>query len=205
MRFILSTRRVLATIHRLVGEAVGGLVVLAQGMANVDVLDLRRQVLRLVMELAQLGVPDFVNTFHLANHQFGIADDSEVLNVVCNGVTQRREQSVVLGEIVRVMAEVLAQFGDLLAMRVVNDDTEAGRAGIASGSAVDVGGVGGGCVHALSLKEELSVVSSVLSKYKGRKFLQMNTPSEGKCRFLPPVGMTRGMELRKWSVAFSEN
>ena len=58
-------------------------------------------------------------------------------------VAQRRRKAAVLGVVVGAMAQILAKLRDFLALRIVNDNAEAGRAGIAPGSAVDVGGVGG--------------------------------------------------------------
>jgi hypothetical protein len=62
---------------------------------------------------------------------------------VLDGVAQHSEQALVFRVIVRVVAEVFAELGDLFAVRVVDDSSVSSSAGIVTGSAVDVGGVGG--------------------------------------------------------------
>src|SRR5271169_1716581 len=106
--------------------------------------DLRGQMLSFVVKLAQFRVPNLVDPLHLTNHEFGVADNFQGRNVVRNRIPQSGEKPVVLGVIISVVAEVLAEFGNFLALRIVDDESVAGRSGIAAGSSVDVGGVSGG-------------------------------------------------------------
>ena len=62
-----------------------------------------------------------------------------------DGVAQDRKQSLVLGVVVGALSEVLAEFGELVALGVLNDDAVSGRPWISAGAAVDVSGAGGGC------------------------------------------------------------
>ena len=106
--FSFSSRGAFAPVHGFVGEAVGVLVVFAESVADFYVLDLAGQVLGFVVELAQLGMAHLVDAFHLANHEFGITDDSQGLDLMRDGVAESGEKPVVLGVIVGVVAEVLA-------------------------------------------------------------------------------------------------
>src|SRR5450759_5123499 len=102
------------------------------------------QLLRLVVQLAEFGMPHLVDAFHLADHQSGIANYLERFDLVFGGVAEGGEESLILGVVVGPVAEVFAELGDRVAGGVVDGDTVAGGAGIAAGSAIDVGGVGGG-------------------------------------------------------------
>src|ERR1019366_1376959 len=84
-----------------------------------------------------------VDAFHLADHQFGIADYLERFDLVFGGVAEGGEESLVLGVVVGVVAEVFAELGDRVAGGVGDGDTVAGGAGIAAGSAIDVSSVRG--------------------------------------------------------------
>jgi hypothetical protein len=97
-----------------------------------------------VVELAEVGVADLVNAFHLANHEFGIADDFEGLDMVRDGVAESGQKPIVLGVVVGAVAEVLAELGDLYSAWILDYDAVAGGAGITAGAAIDVGRVRGG-------------------------------------------------------------
>src|SRR5580692_3984581 len=69
-----------ASIHSLVREPVGRLIVFAQGVANFKVLELPNQLLRLLIQLAQFRMTHLVDAFHLPHHQLGIANHLERLD-----------------------------------------------------------------------------------------------------------------------------
>ena len=117
---------------------------LAEGVTDFHVLDLAGQMLGFVVKLAEVGVAHLIDAFHLANHEFGIADDFEGLDVVCDGVAESGQKPIVLGVVVGAMAEVLAEFGDLFPAGILDYDAIAGGAGITAGAAIDVGGMRGG-------------------------------------------------------------
>ena len=64
-----------------------------------------------------------------------------------DSITERSQQSTVLRVVVGVMAEILAELGDLFPLWVVNYQAIAGGSGIAPGAAVDMRRVGMGDVH----------------------------------------------------------
>ncbi len=101
------------------------------------------QLLRFVVQLAQIRMPHFVDPFHLPHHQFGIANHLERFDLVFVGVAKGGEESLILGVIVGAAPKVFAQLGDRVAGGVLNGDTIAGGPGIATSSAVDVGCVSG--------------------------------------------------------------
>src|ERR1700694_1468114 len=85
-----------------------------------------------------------VDAFHLADHQFGIANHLERFDLILGGVAESGEESLILGVVIGVVSKVFAKLGDRMAGGVVDGNTIARRAGIAAGSAIDVGGMGGG-------------------------------------------------------------
>lgn len=159
VRLDLRPRGASSAIHRLIGETVGILIMFTKSMSDFDVLDLSGQTLCLVVKFAQFRMADLINALHLANHKLGIADDFERRYLMRDGITKGREQPVVLGIVVGLMAEILAELGNFFPLRIVNDKAVACRAGIAPGSAVDVGSVGGR-IHAESLMEKFPIASS---------------------------------------------
>src|ERR1019366_10708978 len=122
MRFGLAARRIPAAVHGFVGEAVGVLVVFTERVADFHVFDLGGQALGLVVKLPQLGMTHLIDALHLANHQFGIADDLERVDLVRDGGTKSGQESVVLGVVVGLVAEVLVKLGNRFSLRAVNDD-----------------------------------------------------------------------------------
>ena len=92
------------SIHSLIGQPVGGSIVLAQGMPNLEVLQPPHQLLRLIVELAQLGMPHLVDAFNLADHQFGIANHPECFDLVFVRVAEGGDESLILGVVVGVVS-----------------------------------------------------------------------------------------------------
>ncbi len=132
------------SIHSLVRQAVGGFVLLAHRVADFEVLQTPHELLRFVVQLAQIGIADLVDPFHLANHELGIADHFKRFDVVFGGVAEGGQKALILGIVVSAMAEIFAEFGDGMAGGILDGDAVTGGAGIAASSAIDVGGVGGG-------------------------------------------------------------
>src|ERR1700719_3318882 len=132
------------SIHSLVRQPISNLIVLAQRVADFEVLEPPDQLLRLLIQLAKFGMTHLVDTFHLADHQFGIADHLERSDLIFGGVAESGEESLIFGVVGGVVAKVFAEFGDWMSGRVVDSNTIAGRPRIAAGSPIDVGGVGSG-------------------------------------------------------------
>src|SRR5882762_3284284 len=112
-------------------------------MPDFEVLEAADQLLRLLVQLAKFGMTHLVDAFHLADHQFGIANYLERFDLVFGGVAESGEESLILGVVVGAMAEVFAKLGDRVARGVVDGNTITGRSGIAAGSTIDVRGVRG--------------------------------------------------------------
>jgi hypothetical protein len=62
--------------------------VFAQRVPDFEVLEPADQLLRLVVQLAQFRMTHLLDAFHLPDHQFGIADHLERLDLVFGGVAQ---------------------------------------------------------------------------------------------------------------------
>jgi hypothetical protein len=117
--------------------------VFAQRVPNFEVLETSDQLLRLLVQLAQFGMTHFVDAFHLPDHEFGIANHLERLDLIFGGVAESGEESLILGVVVGVVSKVFTKLGNRVAGGVVDGNTVSGGTGIAAGSAIDVGGVRG--------------------------------------------------------------
>ena len=126
-------------IHGLVGEAVGVLVFVAEGVGDLEGFESGDAVSGLLPEGAEVRGVDFVLALDLLHHEFGVGDDAEAGVVVVEGVLEAGEEAGVLGEVVGSYAEELAEFSQQIALVVLDDGSVAGRTGVAAGSAVAVG------------------------------------------------------------------
>src|SRR5277367_1804416 len=131
------------SIHSLVRQAVGSLVVFAQGMANFEVLEPPNQLLRLLIQLAQFRMPHFVNALHLPHHQLRIANHLQRRDLMFCSIAKRGYQSLILGVVIGAVSEVFAKLGDRMTGRVLNGDAITGRPRVAASSTIDVGSVRG--------------------------------------------------------------
>ena len=95
-------------VHGFVRQAVGFLVVFAEGVADREPFELGDQFLGAAVEVLERGILHFVDAFDLANQQFGIADQLEGFGAVLDRVFEGRDQALILGEIVGLVAEVFA-------------------------------------------------------------------------------------------------
>ena len=129
-----------AFVHGFVGELVGVLVSAAEGVANFEAGDAAGELSCFFKERAEDGAGYLVLALHLLDHQLGVGDDAEALDVVFDGPLEHAKKAGVLGVVVGADAEELAQFGYDAAFGVLDDGAVAGGAGIASGAAVAVGG-----------------------------------------------------------------
>jgi len=122
------------------------LVAAAEGVADFEAVDAAGELSGFFKERAEDGAGDLVLALHLLDHQLGVGDDAEALDVVFGGPLEYAEKAGVLSEVVGADSEELAQFGYDAAVGVLDDGAVAGGAGIASGTAIAVGGekFGGG-------------------------------------------------------------
>ncbi len=100
-----------AFVHGGIREPVGFLIVSAQNVADRKPFELRNQFLGAGVKVVQSRVPDFVNPFDLPHQQLRIADHLERLVAVFDRIFQRRDQPLILGEIVSLVAEIFAERG----------------------------------------------------------------------------------------------
>ena len=101
-----------APVHGFVGEAVGVLVLVAQGVGDLEAVELRDAAAGFFPERPQVGGVDLVLALNLLDHQLGIGDDAEAGVAVVERPLQAAEQAGVLGEVVGSVAEKLAEFGE---------------------------------------------------------------------------------------------
>jgi hypothetical protein len=128
-----------AAIHGLVGEAVGILIFVAEGVGDLEGFEFGDAVSGLLPEGSEVGGVDFVLALDLLDHELGVGDDAEAGVAVVEGVLEAGEEAGVFGEVVGAHAEELAEFGDDHALVVLDDGSVAGGTGVAAGSAVAVG------------------------------------------------------------------
>ena len=83
---------------------------------------------------------DLVLALDLLDHELGVGDDAEVGVVVVERPLEAAEEAGVLGVVVGAVAEELGELGEDVARLVLQDGPVAGRAGVAAGAAVTVGG-----------------------------------------------------------------
>ena len=91
------------------------------------------------VKILKRGILHFVDSLDLADQQLGIADQLESFGTVLDRIFQSRDQALILGEIVGLVAEVLAEMGDLASGLILNDDAVASGTGVTAGAAVAVG------------------------------------------------------------------
>jgi hypothetical protein len=128
-----------ATVHGLVGEAIGVLVFVAEGVGDLEGFESGDAVFGLLPEGPQVGGVDFVLALDLLDHELGVRDDAEAGVVVVEGVLEAGEEAGVFGEVVGAHAKEFAEFGKDHAPIVLDDGSVAGGTGVAAGSAVAMG------------------------------------------------------------------
>src|SRR2546428_7752113 len=107
-------------------------------MFNRKPIQLGDQLFRPRMKIPQRGILNFVNALDLPNQQLRVTDQFERLMSVLNRVLEGSYQSLILGKVIRLMAEILAQRRDFPSALVVNNDAIASRAWIPARPSVAV-------------------------------------------------------------------
>lgn len=131
-----------ATVHGFVGQAVGVLVFVAEGVGDFEAVEPGDAIFCFLPEGFEVGGVDFVFALDLLDHELGVGDDAEGAVAVIEGELKGGEETGVLGEVVGADAEELGELGEDVAGAVGDLGTEAGWAGVSSGAAVAVGGDG---------------------------------------------------------------
>ena len=127
-----------AAIHRIVGEAIGVLVLVAKSVANLEALQLRDALTRLFPQWKQIGRFDFELALNLIDHEQRVGDDAQAGMMIFERPVQAGEQAGVLGDVVAAHAEELGELGEDVALLVVQDGAVAGGARVAARATVAV-------------------------------------------------------------------
>ncbi len=107
-------------------------------MLDLEVVKPRNTALGLFVKGAEFGAVYAILTLDLLDHQFRIGDDPQTPVPIGNGKLQRCQQGRVLGEVIGVLTQKLAQFGQDFSCRVLDINAEAGRTRVAARPAVAV-------------------------------------------------------------------
>jgi hypothetical protein len=132
-----------SAVHGVVGQLVGGLILVAQGVGDLEAVQMCDAATSFLPERAKVGGVDLVLALDLLHHQLRVGDDAQARNLVVKSVLQAAQKAGVLGIVVGAVAEELREFGEDMAGFVGQHGTVTGGAGIASGTAVAVGGYPG--------------------------------------------------------------
>src|SRR3954454_2126300 len=125
-------------VERFVDQPVRLGVLAAPDMADRPGVEPPQRPLHLVVEPLHPSVLDLVAAFDLAHDQLGVPDQLQLLGAVLGGELDPPQQSPVLGDVVRRLADPLTHFPQLLPVAVAEDDPDRRRAGVAPGAPVDV-------------------------------------------------------------------
>ena len=107
-------------------------VLFPQNMLDLEVIEVRDAATRLLVERAKFRAVYPVLALHLLDHEFRVGDDPQTPMTLGDGKFQRREERGILGKVIGLLAQVLTQFGQNLASRILDVDAETGRARIAA-------------------------------------------------------------------------
>ena|SRR5579864_1644707 len=90
------------------------------------------------MQVLQRGIFNLVDTLNLTDQQLRIADQFQRLGTVLQSIFERRDQSLILGEVVRLAPEIFAERSYFAARLVLDDYSIASGPGIASSPPIAV-------------------------------------------------------------------
>jgi len=113
-------------------------------VADLKFIEATSQAFRIFPEGAEDGTGDLILPFHLLDHELRVGDDTELAGGVLPRPGEDGEKAFVFGVVIGLNAEELTEASDDAAMRIFDDGSEAGGAGVSARSAVAVGGEPGG-------------------------------------------------------------
>jgi hypothetical protein len=128
-----------STVHGFVGETIGVLVFVAEGVRDLEGFESGDTVSGFLPERFEVWRAHLIFTLDLLDHQLRVGDDAEAGVVMIEGVLEAGEETGVFGVVIGSDTEELAEFGDDHPLVVLNEGPEAGWAWVATGSAVAVG------------------------------------------------------------------
>lgn len=94
-----------AAVHSLIGEGVGGFVLMAEGVGDFEGFEFGDAIFSFLPEGFEVGGVDFVLALDLFDHEFGVGDDLEAGVVVVEGELEAGEEAGVFGVVVGADAE----------------------------------------------------------------------------------------------------
>ncbi len=134
-----SRRPAHTAVHGQICQPVRMAVLLPQNMLDLKVVKLRDAAPRLLVERAKFGAVHAILALHLLDHEFRVGDDPQAPVSVGDGKLERSKKRGVLGKVIGVRAQVLAQFGQDFSGRVLDVYAEAGRTRVTARPTVAVG------------------------------------------------------------------
>ena|ERR1700733_7230859 len=103
-----------------------------QNMLNLEMLELGNAAASFFVKGTKFRTVHPVLTLHLLDHELRIGDDPQAPMTLGDGKFQGRQERRVLSEVIGLLAQVLTQFGQNLASRILDVDAETGRARVAA-------------------------------------------------------------------------
>ena len=90
------------------------------------------------MKILQRRIFYLVNPFDLPDQQFRIADQLQRFRPMLNGVFKRRDQALILREVVGLVPKIFAELRDIFPSLIFNYNSVTSRTGITACPAVAV-------------------------------------------------------------------
>src|SRR5215467_12251628 len=135
---VFSARRGGNFVHGLIGQRIRFSVLFTVNVVDAERYEGPRHFLGALKERLQVGALDFVLPAHLLDQQFGVALDVQFPHAAGLREVERRDESVVFGDVVGGPADVLLQASDNFTARIADYHAVSGRPWIAARPAVDV-------------------------------------------------------------------
>jgi len=129
----------LTSIHRVVREPIGVRIEVAADVLEPHALEARDERSCRLIQRLQSWMLHPVLALHLLDEQQRIRSDRDARAAVGHSVLERGKQSSILRDVVGCRADRLTELVDERPIRMFDADAIACRAGVAAGSAVDVG------------------------------------------------------------------
>ena len=121
-----------AAVHGEIGEFVGLAVLFAEDVLNLEALQEGDAVASLFVKGLQFRAVDAVLAFDLLDHEFRVGDDAQAGMALFDGEVEGGEQGGIFGVVIGALAKEFAELGEDGAVFILNQNPEAGWAGIAA-------------------------------------------------------------------------
>src|SRR5215467_12416517 len=158
--------------------------------------DLARQLSRLCVQWLKAGVLDLVVAEHLLDEQQRVGSHVQLAATARLRPVERGQQTPILGDVIRRVADGLREFLDERAVSLFDADTKPGGPGIAPCAAVDIGDERG-CCHCADCVAASGAGDAAGAGTKYRNRLQLSHCTI--CSFRRTVLNTCG-RIRTWQI-----